>query len=189
MIDEIMKSAGENIGLPAENTTNPIVQTAPTPATTPLVGVNQPEEKIPAWAKQLMEENAQMRGELKMFKDLAGKNEIASYMDKQKDFSKKTAHFKKLNGKIIVAWSDADYSDFKVAKDGLNENVFTNVTYLDGSKEKVNIVLLHRIKDEIKVPIIEWGAELAKVEWPAEVVEQCKLDSKTSNIEIKFLNR
>lgn len=190
MIEDIMKAAGN----PAPVQEKP-VEAVPagvpyTPAATKPAPTNVGQESIPAWAQQLMSQNEEMRAKIKMFEDMAGKNDIASYMDRQRDFSKKTVYFKKHNGKIVVAWSNLDYSKFNPqSRDALNENILTTVTYLDGSKEEVNFIVLDRTRDMIKVPIVEMGTELVKVEWPAEVVEEYKLADKVMSVEIKFANR
>jgi len=139
------------------------------------------EPAIPAWAKELQEKVNTLSKENEMLKDMAGKNAIASYQDGKKPAELKKAHFRKFNGKLVVGWGSLDYSNFNPsAKDGLRENILTELIYEDGSREKVNYILFNNTPDREFLPIINEKGDLTTVLMP---------DGKELTVETRFLNR
>lgn len=146
-------------------------------------------ESIPAWAQELIAQNKEMKTELQMFKDMAGKNEISSYLAGKKDFTKKVVHFKIWNGKPVIAWSNLSYKSFNPrAMDALGENIKTTLTLLDGTQEEVNYIEFVRVNDLVKVPFTSINGKLIEVEWTADLVESCKLSTNKMMLETKFVN-
>ena len=191
MIEDIMKSVED-----AGKLKTPEMKASEKSTATASVGqigvsapVTPPGSEIPSWAQELIAQNKEMKAELTMFKDMAGKNEIASYLNAKKDFTKKTVHFKLWNGKPVIAWSSLDYKSFNPrAMDALGENIKSTLTLLDGTQEEVNYIQFIRVNDLVKVPFTSINGKLIEVEWTPELVALCGLKSDKMMLESKFVN-
>ena len=138
-----------------------------TPPTTTLPG------EIPAWAKELIEDN-------RMMKAMLGDNKIKSWEESQKDHSQKYAKLKKWNGKVIVGWGKLDYSNFQPkASSTRDENVFIHLSFMDGTTEKVNYIDFINVTEHETVKIIKYSGSVCQIEFS---------DGNTVGIETKFLN-
>ena len=147
------------------------------------------EQQMPVWAKELMDKVIKLEKENAMLKDFAGKNKITSWVDAQRDFKNKFVHFKKHNNKIVIGWSNLDYSEFNPrAVDALSENLKTTLYFLDGTKETVNYLMFKNDKELIKCKLIRLGDEFSIVEFSPDVVEEYKLPKNSLDVETKFLN-
>ena len=151
-----------------------------------------PVEQIPAWAKTLITQNKELAAkneelskDVQMFKDMAGKNNMQSYLDGQEDFTVKKAHFKVINGKAVVAWSNLDMTHYNPrAYDALGENIFTTVTFEDGTQEKINLQELNTCADLVYFEIVSQERKGEN--------DTCTLknsDGETIKVLNKFLNR
>lgn len=154
-------------------------------------------EAMPKWIsdllenqKKLLQTNTELREKMdqleadnKVFRGLAGKNAIQSWLEAQKDFTQKFAHLKVWNDKPIVAWKKLDLSKRNpYAKDALSENIFIPVIFKDGSEESINYSDFTNIKELVKVKL------LGEINQQTEHI-QCQFSDETvMAIETKFLN-
>lgn len=144
-------------------------------------GKTKKEEEIPAWAQMLIQENRDLKETVDFLKDAAGKNALASYKDGKRDFSVKTCYLKTVNGKIIVGWGKLDLKHYNPRGiDAVAENMFIDLDYLDGSKEKVNYMDFVRSTDRVVCDIIEIKGEKAKL--------KIQENGQEIDINIKFIN-
>ena len=136
---------------------------------TPSVPEKVPEKTtessdVPAWAKELVDTVATLKAENEALKELAGKNALASLAESKKDYTKKTAHFKIMNGKVIIGWEKLDDSQFVVnLKDTHKENLFMNVEYLDGSKGRIEYIRFIRCNDLVFADLTDYNPLFTKI--------------------------
>jgi len=151
---------------------------------------------MPAWAKELKEQNDILSKKVEMFEGLAGKNAIASWKDSKKDNTKKFASFKIWGEKIIVGWGKLDYSRFlSTAKKARDENVFITVKHMDGTDTKINYVDFINIKEFVEAEIVGLESEYYEVEFNREELDKQKIPedklkeiTRKQRIKINFLN-
>lgn len=140
--------------------------------------------------KALLNEMKKLRSDVEMFKELAGKNAIASFEHSKRDKTTRVAKFKIFNDKIVIGWSDLDMSHFNSnAKNALDENILVTVYYLDGTSEVVNYITLDRSNKEITFIQKSSNQNLTEVEIPIDVKAKYNLDKDTLTLPTKFLNR
>jgi len=93
---------------------------------------------MPEWAQGLMEQVAELKKENTMFKEMAGKNAIASFLDGKKDNTIKKVHFKKINDKVVIGWEKLDDRQFVFdAKNPLKEGLKMTLIFKDSSVTEV----------------------------------------------------
>ena len=161
--------------------TEPITKAKLEPITESKKVEETTQSDIPQWAKELLEKVDILSAENKMLKDMAGTNAVQSYVDGNKPKESKKAHFKMWNGKIVIGWGQLDYSMFNpAAKDGLRENILTELIFSDGTKEKVNYVQFNTATDVTFLEIVKQIGDLTTVVLP---------DGSELTVETKFLNR
>lgn len=147
------------------------------------------DTQMPAWARELVTEVSYLKKRNKMLEDMAGKNKIASWDESQKDKKQKFAHLKVYDGNVVIGWSNLDYSEFNPrAADAISEKIHTELIFLDGSKRRVNYAMFNNGTEEIKVKIIEFGADICTIEFDDTVVAKYGLGKNTLSIHTKFLN-
>lgn len=141
--------------------------------------VEVPQE-MPEWAKQLLEQNKKLMEDNTMFREMMGDNKIKSWEHAQKDHTNKFCHFKVLNGRTIIGWSDLNMRMFNPkAADARGENILMTVTYLDGESEEINYSDFVMGKDIVKAKILDFGERFSSIEFEG---------GQVLSIPTKFLN-
>jgi len=140
-----------------------------------------PKEEVPAWAKALAEKVDNLEEENKSLKELAGKNALASLEASKKDHTKKVAHFKVMNEKIVVGWEKGDNSKFvPSAKSASLENLNIILHYKDETKEEVPYHTFISCSELVYADLVDFKPMgVSKVKFP---------DGDEVKVDFKFLN-
>lgn len=135
-----------------------VEQPISTPLVPPAPEKTAASSDVPAWAKELVETVGVLKAENEALKELAGKNALASLAKSKEDYTQKTAHFKKINGKIVIGWKKLDDSQFVVnLKDPHKENLFMNVEYLDGTEGRLEYIRFIRCTDLVFADLLDYN--------------------------------
>lgn len=89
----------------------------------------------------------------KMLEEIAGKSQVADWIDSNKNFSQKLVHFKVIKGKMVIGWKPTK-NEVKKVNGTWVEDMKTELHFVDGSKEEVDQVEFTRATNKVVCKLI-----------------------------------
>jgi hypothetical protein len=114
---------------------------------------------------ELVARISKVEEENKMLKEIAGKSAMADWADKNKEVGVRTAHFKVIDGKTVIAWKTTK-NEVKKINGIFTEDIKVEIVFIDGQSKEIDLVDLVRCSNQVVCRVVSQNGDSADMEMP-----------------------